>query len=182
MLLYDHFGSSDIDALLSKIVYLCQQGCDFVVLDHISVVVSGIGEGDERRLIDNLMTKLRTLVSRFGIGMIVVSHLRKPEGVSHEEGGRTTLGQLRGSAAIAQLSDICIGLERNQQHEDEAERNKTILRVLKNRYSGQTGPATALAFDTATGRLSEADFSTSPVPPAGFKKTNQVEEDTSLPF
>ena len=182
LLLYDHFGSSDIDALLSKIVYLCQQGCDFVVLDHVSMVVSGIGEGDERRLIDNLMTQLRTICSRFGVGMIVVSHLKRPDGVSHEEGGRTTLGQLRGSAAIAQLSDICIGLERNQQHEDEAERNKTILRVLKNRYSGSTGPATALAFDTTTGRLSETDFSTSPVPPVGFQKPSKVEEDTSLPF
>ena len=159
VMLYDHFGSSDIDALMSKIVYLCQQGCDFVILDHVSMVVSGIGEGDERRLIDNLMTQLRTTVSRFGIGMIVVSHLKRPEGISHEEGGRTTLGQLRGSAAIAQLSDMCIGLERNQQSDDPAQRNRTILRVLKNRYSGQTGPACQLEYNIHTGRLSEVSFS-----------------------
>jgi twinkle protein len=182
LLLYDHFGSSEIDSLMSKIVYLCQQGCDWIVLDHVSMVVSGIGEGDERRLIDNLMTKLRTIVSRFGVGMLVVSHLKRPEGISHEEGGRTTLGQLRGSAAIAQLSDICIGLERNQQHDEEAERNKTLIRVLKNRYSGQTGPATALSYDIKTGRLSETDFSTSPVPSVSFSKGPAVEEDTSLPF
>ena len=158
LLLYDHFGSSQIDQLMSRVTYLCQQGCDFVVIDHVSMIVSGIGDGDERRLIDNLMTKLRTIVSRFGVGMIVVSHLKRPEGTAHEEGGRTTLGQLRGSAAIAQLSDMCIGLERNQQSDDPAQRNRTVLRVLKNRYSGSTGPATTLEYDTATGRLSEVSF------------------------
>jgi len=159
LLMYDHFGSSEIEALMSKVVYLCQQGCDFVVIDHVSMIVSGIGDGDERRLIDNLMTQLRTIVSRFGIGMIVVSHLKRPEGISHEEGGRTTLGQLRGSAAIAQLSDMCLGLERNQQADDPEQRNRTVLRVLKNRYSGQTGPACQLEYDLKTGRLSEVSFS-----------------------
>ena len=31
---------------------------DYVVLDHLSIIVSGMGEGDERRMIDNTMTKL----------------------------------------------------------------------------------------------------------------------------
>lgn len=174
LLMYDHFGSSQIEALLSKVVYLCQQGCDYIVIDHVSMIVSGIGDGDERRLIDNLMTQLRTIVSRFGVGMIVVSHLKRPEGISHEEGGRTTLGQLRGSAAIAQLSDMCLSLERNQQADDPALRNRTILRVLKNRYLGMTGPATQLDFNVETGRLSEASFS-EPV-------SAPVEADDSLPF
>lgn len=159
LLLYDHFGSSEIEALMGKVTYLCQQGCDFIIIDHVSMIVSGIGDGDERRLIDNLMTRLRTTCSRFGVGMIVVSHLKRPEGISHEEGGRTTLGQLRGSAAIAQLSDTCIGLERNQQADDPALRNRTIVRVLKNRYLGMTGPAAMLDFNVTTGRLSEVSFS-----------------------
>ena len=173
LLMYDHFGSSEIEALLSKVVYLCQQGCDYIVIDHVSMVVSAL-EGDERRMIDNLMTKLRTIVSRFGVGMIVVSHLKRPEGISHEEGGRTTLGQLRGSAAIAQLSDMCLSLERNQQADDPQLRNRTILRVLKNRYLGMTGPATQLDFNVETGRLSEVSFS-EPV-------SGPVEADDSLPF
>ena len=174
LLMYDHFGSSQIEALLSKVVYLCQQDCDFIVIDHVSMIVSGIGDGDERRLIDNLMTQLRTIVSRFGVGMIVVSHLKRPEGISHEEGGRTTLGQLRGSAAIAQLSDMCLSLERNQQADDPALRNRTILRVLKNRYLGMTGPACQLDFNIDTGRLSEVSFSE----PAASASA----PDDSLPF
>ena len=101
------------------------------------------------------MTKLRMLVSETGIALIAVSHLRRPEGKGHEEGASTSLSQLRGSASIAQLSDICIGLERNGQHEDHYERNITYPRVLKNRFSGETGVCTGIHFDKETCRMNE---------------------------
>ena len=154
--LYDHFGSSDSDNLINRIRYLAHGcGCRWIVLDHISIVVSGIGEGDERRLIDNTMTKLRCLVEETGVGMILVSHLRRPTGdKGHEDGHTTSLSQLRGSAAIAQLSDIVIGLERNQQSEDA---NRTTVRILKNRYTGVTGIAGELCYVPDTGRLLEGE-------------------------
>ena len=117
--------------------------------------MSALGDGDERRMIDNIMTKLRALVEETKVGLILVSHLKRPQGVGHEDGGRTHLSQLRGSAGIAQLSDICCGLERNQQSEDDA--NRTTVRVLKNRFSGETGVACQLIYDQITGRLTEAD-------------------------
>ena len=115
-------------------------------------MVSGLGDGDERRLIDNAMTTLRTLVEETGVGMVLVSHLKRPEGKGHEEGATTSLAQLRGSHAIAQLSDMVIGLERNQQSQDA---NLTALRVLKNRFSGETGLAGQLHYNRNTGRLTE---------------------------
>jgi len=66
-----------------------------------------------------------------------------------------SLSQLRGSGAIAQLSDIVLGLERNAQADDVFERNTTKVRVLKNRFSGLTGPCCNLHYDAVTGRLSE---------------------------
>ena len=50
---------------------------------------------------------------------------------------------------------MVIGLERNQQSESEA--NQTKIRVLKNRFSGETGLASTLFFDNKTGRLNETD-------------------------
>ncbi len=152
--LYNHFGSSDIDNLLSRIRFLAKGlNCGWVVLDHLSIVVSGLGDGDERRLIDNAMTMLRTLVEETGVGLFLVSHLKRPsDGKGHEEGAKTSLSQLRGSHAIAQLSDMVIGLERNQQGDSP---NTTTLRVLKNRFSGETGEAGFLLYDKDTGRLSE---------------------------
>ena len=151
--LYNHFGSTDIGNLVSRVRFLARGcGCSWIVLDHLSIVVSGLGDGDERRLIDNAMTLLRQLVEQTGVGMILVSHLKRPEGKGHEEGAQTSLGQLRGSAAIGQLSDMVLGLERNQQSDDP---NVTTVRVLKNRFSGETGVAGQLYYDRKTGRLSE---------------------------
>ena len=62
-------------------------------------------------MLDAACTKLRTLCSQLGIGIIMVSHLRRPDGRGHEDGGNVSLSQLRGSHAIAQLSDTCIGLQ-----------------------------------------------------------------------
>lgn len=153
--LYDHFGSINSDNLLSRIRYMVRGlGCNWIVLDHLSIVVSGLGDGDERRLIDNTMTALRSLVEELGCGMILVSHLKRPEGKAHEEGAQTSLAQLRGSAAIGQLSDIVLGLERNQQ--DPKNRDKMVVRVLKNRFTGETGSSCCLTYDRSSGRLSES--------------------------
>jgi len=151
---YDHFGSCDSDNLLNRIRYLCKGlDCKWIFLDHLSIVVSGFDGDDERRLIDNTMTRLRSLVEETQCGMVLVSHLKRPQGNGHEEGAITSLAHLRGSHAIPQLSDMVIGLERNQQSESEA--NQTRIRVLKNRFSGETGLATTLLFDQTTGRLNE---------------------------
>ena len=153
--LYDHWGSTDSDNLLSKIRYLVRGcGCDYIILDHISIVVSGMEGGDERRLIDNTMTRLRALVEELNCGMILVSHLRRPSGDrGHEDGAQTSMSQLRGSAAIGQLSDIVIGLERNQQDTDNP--HVSQVRVLKNRWSGETGLCSALKYNQDTGRMVE---------------------------
>jgi twinkle protein len=154
LVLYDHWGSIDPANLLNRIRYMARaMECKYIILDHLSIVVSAISEGDERRMIDNTMTKLRSLCEETGINLHVVSHLKRPEGRAHEEGGQTSLAQLRGSAAIGQLSDAVVGCERNQQ--DAATADRMILRILKNRYSGHTGIATTVEYDGDTGRLSE---------------------------
>ena len=105
-------------------------------------------------MIDTTMTKLRSLVERTGISLFLVSHLKRTSSdQNHEEGARVTLGQLRGSAAIAQLSDSVIGLERDQQ--SNKVRGSTTVRVLKNRYSGETGVACTLDYDLNTCKFNE---------------------------
>ena len=153
--LYNHFGSLQSERLLSHMRFLVTSlGVDFLIFDHLSILVSGDDSiGDERRAIDVTMTKLRSFVEETNVGMILVSHLKRPEGKGHEEGAATSLAQLRGSAAIAQLADAVIGLERNQQ--DALNANRTTLRILKNRYTGETGLACGLLYDDATGRLTE---------------------------
>ena len=155
---FDHFGSTSVENIINRVRYMAKAvGCKYVFVDHISIIVSAQESGDERKAIDEIMTKLRMLVQETNISLIVVSHLKRPSDKGHEEGAVTSLAQLRGSGSIAQLSDMVIGLERNGQAEDPIVRNTTRVRVLKNRFSGITGPAGNLLYNKETGRMFEMD-------------------------
>ena len=156
LFLFEHFGSTGIDNIINRVRYMAKGlGCGYIFLDHISIVVSAQASGDERKALDEIMTRLRMLVQETGVALIVVSHLKRPDGKGHEEGAATSLAQLRGSGSIAQLSDMVIGLERNGQAEDPLDRNTTHVRVLKNRFSGTTGPGGSLLYTHQTGRMIE---------------------------
>ncbi len=152
---FDGFGSYDPDVIYNRIEYLATGlDCKVVFLDHLSILLSGL-EGDERRMIDTTMTRLRSLVERTGIALFLVSHLRRASNDkhAHEEGGRVSLSSLRGSHSIAQISDSVIALERDQQADTPG--NPTTVRVLKNRYSGEVGVACTLTYDLNTCRFTE---------------------------
>jgi len=154
--LFDSFGSNDIDDICENITYFAKAAnCKYIFLDHISILVSGNSHGDERRALDEISTKLRTLVQELDVTLFMVCHLKRPDGRGHEDGAETALSQLRGSAGIGQLSDIVVGIERNGQADDERERNTSTLRILKNRFSGETGVATRVRYNTVTGELTE---------------------------
>lgn len=156
LFLYDSFGSNTIDNIVSRVRYMAKGlECKYVFLDHVSIVVSSQENGDERKALDEIMTKLRMLVQETGICLFAVSHLKRPDGRGHEEGAATSLAQLRGSGSIGQLADMVLGLERHAQSDDPIERNTTRLRVIKNRYSGETGPAGAVMYEKVTGRMTE---------------------------
>ena len=172
---YDSFGSSGIDTLLSKIRYLAVGlECDFVILDHVSMVVSDGANDNERAALDELMTKLRSLVENTGLGVIAVSHIKRGSGdKSYNEGAQISLTSLRGSASLEQLSDICIALERDQQSEDQSD--VAQIRVLKNRPFGQVGPAGHLRYDVPSGRMNHYDLQEPPPPTEGFDPFSDVD-------
>lgn len=155
--LYDHFGSTEVDNILNRIRYMARaMDCQYVILDHLSILISGLMSDDERKMIDVAMTKLRTLVQETGITLFLVSHLKRPSGdKGHEDGAAVMLGQLRGSHAIAQLSDAVIGL---QKPSDDPTGDATELVVLKNRSTGERGSAGILNYSRETGRLTESVF------------------------
>lgn len=153
---YDHWGSLDSDQVIAKMRYMIRGcGCKYIVLDHISIVVSGDAGGDERRTIDKLMTDMTSLAQETGAGIIVVSHLRKPadgKGRSFEEGKVPTLADLRGSASIMQLGWTIVGLSRDLMDEEDS---STKLWVLKCRFTGKTGKGDRLGYTEETGRLQD---------------------------
>ena len=151
--LRDGFGSVDPDHLLNDIRFVVKNhNAQFVIIDHLSILLSGNENDNERIMIDKIMTRLRSFVEEVGCGMILISHLRRTQSdKGHEEGAAISLSQLRGSHSIATLSDICVGLQRNISAGD----NMSELIVMKNRFNGSTGSAGILNYSKDTGRLIE---------------------------
>lgn len=155
IMLMSNNWNGEWESVKKDIRYFKTMGCEYIILDHVSRLVSGMETGDERRALDNIAHQLKSLSEELNVGIIAVVHLKRPDGKAHEEGGQTSLSQLRGSAGLAQLADIVIGLERNGQAEDETIRNTTTFRILKNRWLGLTGKSGEVVYDKNTCQLHE---------------------------
>jgi len=104
------------------------------------------------------MKSLRHLIERTGVHIDVISQLRKTSGRQYEEGGRIGLQDLRGSGSLASVPNLVIALERDRQSPDPEVAHTSVLRVLKNRFTGNVGVASALRYDHDTGRMCEIEF------------------------
>jgi twinkle protein len=172
---WDHFGSNEVDKVINNIRYLAVNfGAKIIYVDHITIIVSDHeANADERRSLDTVMTKLATIAVELGVAIVAISHLKRPNGQSHEEGGVTSLSQLRGSHSLAQLAHVVIGAERNGQSESEFEQSLVILRVLKNRKLGATGPAAYLEWNNETSRFTELTLEEVEKRKVEFKETKR---------
>lgn len=133
LFLYSHFGSDDPDVILDTIRLLVTTfSVRYVLLDHISLVVSGLrNERDERRALDYICTRLEMMLKDLDFGLIFVSHIND-------------LGQTRGSRAIEQLADVRIELSRNVKEGSDI----VSFLVSKNRPPmTKAGPAGSYRFD-----------------------------------
>lgn len=174
------FACNNIEKVISRVRYMAKVlGCKYIFLDHISIIVSSQEGGDERKALDEIATKLRMLVHDLNIHLFMVSHSKRPNGKSHEEGGQTSLSELRGTAGIGQLSDTVLGLERDGQNKDEEKRSITLIRVLKNRFAGITGPSCYLKFNKKTYRLHEIPNPDQPIEPEEVEKKDYKDLDLS---
>ena len=159
--LFEPLSNTDPDYICNKIRYMVVvRECKYIILDHITYVIDDAD--DPRRALNKLIKQLHDLCVELGIVILAACHLRKSPNAlkSHEEGQRVTLDDMKDSSSIKQLSDICIGCERNSQDNDPIKANTTLIRVLKNRDFGTKGPCTALYYDKDTTRLQEVGLET----------------------
>jgi twinkle protein len=141
---YSHFGSDNPSTLLDTIRFLVVAcGCWLVLLDHITMAVAGLAGDDERRALDFLSAQLEMMVKELGFALIVVSHVNDD-------------GKTRGSRLISKLADIRIDLSRDLLHPDPGVQSTLIQTITKpSRFTGRSGYAGALQFDSQTRRFTE---------------------------
>lgn len=149
--LYDSFGSADWEVIKTKVRYMAVSlGCKHIYLDHLTALVAS--EDEERKTLDRVMAEMAELALELGVCIHFISHLTRPEGKPHEEGGRVQIKHFRGSNAVGMWSHFMFGLERDQSSPG----SPTVFRVLKDRNTGQaTGRTLGLDYDPSTGLLSE---------------------------
>lgn len=141
--LYSSFELEDENVLLDNIRFLVTAaGCEFIFLDHITWLATGMEKEDERRKLDRISQKLKLLAKELRFCLIMISH-------TNDE------GRTRGSRNIENAANTMIHLSRDKISPDETIRKTTYFMIEKVRLGGQTGPAGRAILDTDTGKLKE---------------------------
>jgi len=153
--LYDNWGAMEWEVIRAKVRYMVASlGVKHVYLDHLTALAAA--SDNEREALEKIMAEIAGLAQELQIVFHVVSHLATPEGTPHEEGARVKMRHFKGSRAIGFWTHSAIGLERNQQAEDEDERFTTTFRLLKHRLNGEAvGRTFQVKYQPTTGLLNE---------------------------
>lgn len=171
LVMLGHFGSLPVSELIAKIKHMhLVEGCKFIILDHLSLVISGSQVKDERKELDIVMTELAAFCAANDVCIIAVAHINRsaadqfktPKVKEGEEPKpywvQVTKEMMRGSAALEQLSFIILGLE--PEIMPDRSRGRVRLTSLKNRPWSYLGVADTFTIDEDTWEvlLSNEDF------------------------
>jgi archaellum biogenesis ATPase FlaH len=161
-----HFGSITNKNLMDKMRYMAAAGAEYIILDHLSMVVSGQETDNERRLIDQLLTELAAFVTATKVHVIAVAHIKRKDfqpprnkdtkEIEYPYWIPVNKEDARGSGAFEQLAFQVITIE--PEIIDEAgTRGKIRMRVQKSREWGEQGITDIVIMDRNTGRLVNAE-------------------------
>jgi KaiC/GvpD/RAD55 family RecA-like ATPase len=158
LVMLSHFGSLPVSELMNKIKHMhLVEGCRYILLDHLSMVISGLETDNERKQLDIVMTELAAFCAANDVCVIAVSHINRtnanqfvaPKGKENEPYWvQVTKESMRGSSSLEQLSFIILGLE--PQIMPDRSRGNVRLTVLKNRPWGYLGVCDEFKIDDNT--------------------------------
>lgn len=127
--IYESFNVEDENEILNNIRFLCSAcGCNFIFLDHITWLATGMDNEDERKKLDRISQKLKLLAKELKICIILISHTNDD-------------GKTRGSRNITKAANTVIHMIRDKVHASLDIRRQTRFIIEKARAGGNTGPA-----------------------------------------
>lgn len=158
LVMLDHFGSMPISSLMNKVKHMTLvEGCKYIVLDHISAVISGSEIADERKELDIVLTELASFCAANDVHILVVSHINRtnshqflaPKGKEGEPFWvNVTKESARGSSSLEGLSWNIIALE--PEIMPDYSRGRVRIKVLKTRFGDSLGIADVFTLDPET--------------------------------
>ena len=147
LILLDHFGSMPINSLMAKVKHMVLvEGCKFVVLDHLSMVISGSEVENERKELDMVMTALASFCAANDVHLIVVCHINRSDSAQFlpPKGGEgepfwvnVRKESARGSASLEQFSWNILAIE--PEILPDFSRGRVRIKVLKTRFGDSLG-------------------------------------------
>lgn len=189
----NHFGSMPITELMAKVKHLYfVENCRYILLDHLSMVISGSDVKDERKEIDIVMTELAAFCAANDVGIIVVVHLNRqgssvnaPKGKEDEPfWASISLSHLRGSGGLEQLSWNVLSLER--EYMPDKKRGRVRWTILKNREFGELGIADVFSLNDTDWSIQLFDDETTEVANTASLIPRQTitipDDDEAIPF
>lgn len=144
---------SDIQAAIENLIISC--GCKVVVCDPVSDVIAQLPLEEQ----DNFMAWQKGMVKSHEVSFINVCHTRKTG--SGQKSGSTGADlheeDIIGSGAIYKSAACNLMFTRNKEAEDDLERNTTIMKATKIRWTGKTGIAGKYYYDNERHTLYDLD-------------------------
>lgn len=158
LVLLDHFGSMPIDSLMAKVKHMVLvEGCKYILLDHLSMVVSGNEVENERKELDMVMTALASFCAANSVHLCVVCHINRTDSAQFlppkgKEGEPFWVNvrkeSARGSAALEQCSWNILGIE--PEILPDFSRGRVRIKVLKTRFGDSLGIADVFTLNPDT--------------------------------
>lgn len=195
IVMLDHFGSMPIKELIAKIKHMYfVENVKYILIDHLSMVISGSDVTDERKEIDIVMTEIAAFCAANDVAVMLVVHLNRqgsnqvqpPKGKEEEPFWvQVTKETMRGSGSLEQIAWNVLGLE--QEILPDRKRGRVRWVVLKNREGGDLGVADTFTMndtDWTVTLFDEDDYAVNTVNPdiKPFQQTVTIVDDEDIPF
>ncbi len=144
---------SDIQAAIENLIISC--GCKVVVCDPISDVIASLPLDEQ----ENFMSWQKGMVKSHEVTFLNVCHTRKTGNgqKSGSTGADLHEEDIIGSGAIYKSAACNLMFSRNKEAENEQERNTTIMKATKIRWTGKTGIAGHYYYDNERHTLYDLD-------------------------
>ena len=115
-----------------------------IVLDPLQDVIAALPSDEQEKF----MSWQKELVKSYGVTIININHVRKSSGgkEANSRGADISEEDFHGSSSIFKSGACNLLFTRNKESEDVIERNTTIMKMTKCRWTGNTSPVAGKYF------------------------------------
>lgn len=162
-LAYDDFGNTrfhlmedrdgGLDSLkqcIESLIISCD--CKVIILDPLQDILDGLSNEDQAVF----LRWMKGMIKTYGVTFVNVNHVRKSGGGQKANSAGADLHEedFSGSSTIFKSGACNLISTRNKEAEDELERNTTVMKMSKCRWTGHTSPfAGKYYYDNKTHKL-----------------------------